>query len=236
MQKSFQQQLVAMGENNVTLPSEDFEAYINKAVDAFVRSKFDDELNRERIGFEQSLQRVEDLRTLITTSELEGSYVTQNLISSYEADSADIPNNCLIPLSVSLKIYYDDSGIEYTVNAGKREPDGSLNTDYGEKRIPAKFVQHNDILSLLGDPFNSPSWSMGLFTVDNDKIYSYTDDKFITDKIVLTYLKQPREVSLTNDTDCDLAEGAHQEVVDLAVGLIRQDRGIQSPEAEASNN
>lgn len=227
MQKSFMQQLSAMGVEH-TIPSEDVMLYLNKAVDQFVKEKFNSRSNRLRQGFEQSPKRLEDLRELIVTAELDCTEVSQGIMTDIYMDKADIPSDHFLLISVGLKVFFNVNGISFTVNNSKREPDGTLNTDYGEMRVPAKFVQHDDIYSVLDDPFNKPRIRKGVFTVDDGSIYSYTDDSFVTDKIVVTYLKEPATISIDNQTDCDLANAAHEDVVDLAAMLFANDKGLKT--------
>ena len=234
MQKYVQQHLGAM---DSPPESDDVIRYINKAIHKFIVNHFEPRANRLGLGFEQSIKRIEDLRDLITTTEQDTSEVSQSFVSDIYADKADIPDNSFLLLSVGLKVFYNSNGISYSVNNGKREPDGVLDTDYAQLRVSGKFVQHDDIYKVLSDPFNKPRITKGIFTIDDDSVYSYTDDTFITDKIVLSYIRQPAKVSLKNNVDCDLSESVHEDIVDLAVKLILQDKGmLQSPEAQASNN
>lgn len=205
---------------------EEKDVYINDAIDQFVKDRVEPRSNKLGLGFEQSIKRIEDLRTLLKTSEIDTEEHGQILLEGFFADTATLPADHFLPISVALKIQYNDEGVTFTVPSQKRVVDGTLDTDYKEKRIPAKPVQHDDIYSLLEDPFNSPGLSTGIITIDNDKIISYTDDRFITDKVVLTYIRQPQEVSLSGSTDCDLSANTHREIVDIAAKNILSD--IQS--------
>lgn len=197
--------------------------YLNKAIDRFIKSRLEPKSNAFGLGFEQSVKRIEDLRALITTSEIDTNEVSQALLEGWFADSAAIPSDFMFVINLSLLIQFNDSGVTFTVPTTKRVVNGALNTDYAEKRIPAKIYQHDDIYSILRDPFNAPNLSTGGVTVDSGLIYSYTDNKFITDKVVLTYLRQPAQVSLSGPTDCDLSENVHEEIVDIAAELILSD-------------
>lgn len=206
-----------------TILSEEVDEYINHAIVKFIKDRLEPRSNRFRLGFEQSIKRIEDLRTHITTDELDTTEVAQKYFNNIFVDKATIPDDHLFLLSIGLKVFYNSNGISYTVSSSKRQPDGTQGTDYEVLRTDAKFIQHDDLYAVLDDPFNRPIIRRGIFTIDNTNIYSYTNDNFITDKILTTYIRQPVEVSLSGDTDCDLSEGVHDEIVDLTAKLILSD-------------
>lgn len=211
---------------------EEKDEYLNDAITQFVKDRVEPRSNKLRLGFEQSIKRIEDLRTLVKTGEIDTEEYSQLLLEGFFADTATLPTDHFLPLSVALKIQYNDNGVTFTTPASKRVVDGVVNTDYAEKRIPAKPVQHDDIYALLEDPFNTPNLFMGIITIDNDKIISYTDDRFITDKVVLTYIRQPAKVSLSGGTDCDLSTNVHDEIVDIAASQMLSDIEALGKEAQ----
>ena len=108
----------------------------------------------------------------------------------------------------------------------------------GTKRIPTsnnttreyalnKFVQQDDIAKLLGDPFNTTKYTSPLTTIRGRHIDVYTNDIFIIDKVKITYIRQPSEISLPLGISCELPIHAHQEIVDAAVSSILE--GLSDP-------
>lgn len=233
MQKYMQQQLSGM---DVPFQSEDLMAYINKAIHRYIVERFNSMKNQVREGFEQSPKRVEDLRELIVTDEIDTTQVTTNFISNIKVDKAPIPENHFLLLSVGLKVFFNSDGITNTVVANKRTPSGVLDTDYGQLYVSAKFIQHDDIYTVLSDPFNKPRIQSGIYTIDDGDIYSYTTDEFITDKVVITYIKEPAKVSVKNSVDCDLSSAIHEDIVDLAVTLFAQDKGQAQSQPQQQQN
>jgi len=203
--------------------SEEKDVYLNDAIEKFVKDRVEPRSNRLQLGFEQSIKRIEDLRTLITVDEIDTEEFGQLYLEGFFGDSADLPADHFLPLSVTLLIQYNQDGVTFTTPSTKRVIDGVEGTDYAERRAAAKIVQHDDIFALLKDPHNSPHPNLGLVTIDNDEIISYTDDSFITDKVILTYIRQPAEVSLSGGTDCDLSANTHREIVDMAAKDIKAD-------------
>ena len=107
----------------------------------------------------------------------------------------------------------------------------------GAKRLPPagatrefafnKFIQQDDIFKLLDDPFNTTKYTSPLTTIRGEYIDVYTSDIFIIDKVKITYIRKPRQISLTLGISCELPEHTHQEIVDMTVSSILE--GISDP-------
>ena len=125
-------------------------------------------------------------------------------------------------------------------------------TDYNEKRVSAHhpsgtitntvsntYVQHDDIFTLLNDPFNTTKKTDPLTTIRGNNIDIYTNDIFIIDMVKITYIRKPKEISLSLGIDCELPDHTHQSIVDMTVSSILE--GISDPrykthEAEVGKN
>ena len=129
-------------------------------------------------------------------------------------------------------------------------PQYSENT-LGSKRIPIdpngstreltynKFIQQDDIFKLLDDPFNTTKPSSPLTTIRGEYIDIYTSDIFIIDNVKITYIRKPKEISLTLGISCELPSHTHQEIVDRTVSSILEgisDPRYQSHELEVRKN
>ena len=102
-----------------------------------------------------------------------------------------------------------------------------------------KFIQHDDIFTLLNDPFNSTKPSGPLTTIRNDEIDIYTSDIFIIESVKITYIRKPQKISLSLGLSCELPEHNHQEVVDMTVSSILeafQDSRYQTNQIEEAKN
>ena len=106
-----------------------------------------------------------------------------------------------------------------TVAYGQFTPDA-----LGAKRIPTigtrqyalnKFVQQDDIAKLLEDPFDTTKHTSPLTTIRGRYIDIYTSDIFIIDKVKITYIRKPKEISLPLEISCELPDHCHQEIVDM---------------------
>jgi len=102
-----------------------------------------------------------------------------------------------------------------------------------------KFIQQDDIYTLLEDPFNTTKWEKPLFTVRDNKLDFYTNDIFIIPEVKLTYIRKPAEISLSLQVSCELPEHSHREIVDMAVSSILEsiaDPRYKTHEVEANKN
>jgi len=115
---------------------------------------------------------------------------------------------------------------------------------FNEKRDPTKFterltvgntfIQQDDIFTMLQDPFNTTKHTDPLTTVRGNQIDIYTSDIFIIDTVKITYIRNPRNISLPLGIDCELPVHAHQEIVDMTVGSILE--GISDPRYKTQLN
>lgn len=208
-----------------TFLSEEIDVYINLAINDFIDERYLPENNRLREGFEQSQKRIDDLRTLVKKNEeLSVQNVELNAaLSDIFVDRAAFPNDYRHLISTRCKINYNTQGIEFTVYSGKREPDGTKGNDYEELTVKAKPVQSDDIYMLLSDPFNKPRIQEPIYDISETGIDIYTNDDFIVDKIIINYIKEPAEVSLSQGVDTDLPKHTHGAIVDNTAKKILTD-------------
>jgi hypothetical protein len=134
--------------------------------------------------------------------------------------------------TVSTLVALDNTGtnLESTraLNSGiafneKRDP-----TDFSERLMVSNtFIQQDDIFTMLQDPFNTTKHTDPLTTIRGNEIDIYTSDIFIIDTVKITYIRNPRNISLPLGIDCELPEHSHQEIVDMTVSSILE--GISDP-------
>jgi|TARA_R110000772_G_scaffold35255_1_gene85113 hypothetical protein len=89
------------------------------------------------------------------------------------------------------------------------------------------FIQHDDIFTLLTDPFNTTKYTDPLYTIRGNALDLYTNDIFIIDAVKITYIRKPSKISLSLGISCELPEHCHQEIVDMTVASILE--GIGDP-------
>jgi hypothetical protein len=90
----------------------------------------------------------------------------------------------------------------------------------GVKKVPAKYVQHDDIHALLYDPFNTTTDKYPKYTIQENFVDIYSDNKFIPTFVELTYIRHPKQMNSIEGIGCELPEHTHQEIVEMAVQSI----------------
>jgi hypothetical protein len=73
-----------------------------------------------------------------------------------------------------------------------------------------------------GTTFESPTCDLGI-SADGVILNVYNDGSFVVNDIFLTYVKKPDKITLSINKDCNLGEDMHDEVVQLAALIIKQD-------------
>jgi hypothetical protein len=219
----------------------EIDVYLNRAINQFINDRLEPTSNSLQLGFEQSIKRIDDLRTLLVSNytvdtEIPSINVT---IENFFTDRAEYPDNFRHLISVRFKVQYSRSGVSFTLEDSpqKRTIVGEVDTDYKEEVVKGKYYQQDDIYQSLLSPFNRTSYKDPSFVVDDTGISAFTDNTFIVDKVYLTYLKEPATVLLDRDTpgnnvNCDLAEHTHGEIVSIATKKILGDIDKFGPQAQ----
>ena len=206
-----------------TLLSEELDLELNKAINKFVNLKYGKN-NLYNKGFEESQKRVDDLRVLIKDVILDLKYrdETVNSISTYVSEI--LPDDYRFLLKGLAEV-----GHKSTCKSLDPKEQQLLSPiiDGIKRKSAVKFIQQDDILTILSDPFNTTTKEKPLITIEHDSIVTYTNDIFIIDSVKLTYIKNPAKVSLSLGVDCELAEQTHQEIIDMTINSILE--GISDP-------
>ena len=157
--------------------------------------------------------------------------IDPNLYSWFNYDSS-IGNNLITKMVSTVPTSTGPEDITNKVVSGQYVSNG-----LGAKRITSvdakrefafnKFIQQDDIFKLLEDPFNTTKRTSPLTTIRGEYIDIYTSDIFIIDRVKITYLRKPKQISLSLETSCELSEHTHQEIVDMTVSSILE--GISDP-------
>jgi len=88
------------------------------------------------------------------------------------------------------------------------------------QRAKMSYSQHDDILSLLGDPFNTSTYDSIKYTMEENFIDVYSDNSFFTTFVNIKYIRQPKLMSNALGIGCELAPHTHQEIVEMTVQSI----------------
>ena len=132
-------------------------------------------------------------------------------------------------------------GSEQILNSNYWDALNNIGRDFAGVSQPIKYIQHDDILALLKDPFNKPDNGsiFGVFDGTNINVYTLIEGTkqtplssaesldILPHSVKLTYLRKPKKVSLDALISSDLPEHTHQEIVAMTVSGILE--GISDP-------
>jgi hypothetical protein len=82
------------------------------------------------------------------------------------------------------------------------------------------FVQHDDLYSLLSDPFNTTTYDKIKYTIQENFIDVHSDETFFTTFVDIKYIRQPKRMNKTLGVGCELAPHTHNEIVEMAIQSI----------------
>lgn len=160
-------------------------------------------LKRERVG-NQGEYRFYQVNSVGSAAEFNGAYAVLN----YQAASGDI-------LTVNI-----NQG-PVILNGQFRTPE-NVNPTRGvsKRRTLCKYVQHDDLYKVLGDPFNSTKSSAPLYTIQENFVDLYSNLKFVPVDLVIKYLRFPHDMNIARGIGSELPQHTHDEIVEMAVKSI----------------
>lgn len=175
----------------------EIDIFLNNSMNQFISDRYGDVNNVYKVGFEQSVKRIDDLRYLVRTCYIPASqlinennllYVTASFNSFYEDSALTIKskNKYLHFVNVSCKAtktVYDSCGVG--------------NSKTGNPFI--KIIRHEELSKVLEDPFNKPTLSKivgmfnnkGLQLVSPVLVYNWVKLTFIKTPIIIQYIESP---------------------------------------------
>lgn len=212
------------------LESDDIQYWLNKAQEDFVKTRYNG-INADRKGFEQSQQRIDDLRVLIESNKkLDAKWLKYDTLDGFYVDSVLLPNDYMFLLNQKSIIKFNPCSIKFTIpspsspleatSVVKREP--GAETEVTLSVQSNRYAQTHTIHNLLSDPFNTTKSTSPISVIHGDRIDVYTDKTFIVDKVIIDYLRLPRRLNIKNNISCELPEHTHKEIIQLAVDSFLQ--------------
>jgi hypothetical protein len=195
---------------------------LNEAQLIFIKQRMNPTSNSKQRGFEQSQKRIDDLGNLVIKFPLQPGVVPQNPSSGvYELPL----QNLTFPY-----LYLISSWVEAEVTPGCT------------KKVPLKFVQHDDYRYALEDPFNSAGEEFIPYNIGrasnstNEALYIYSP--YPISNVFVEYIKYPSRVSFGTyqyidgiiypEQTLETSPATHPEIVDIACVLAGSN--TQNPE------
>lgn len=188
---------------------EEIDFWLNNAIRKFVKTRYSG-MNVKQDGFEQTQKRTDDLRTLI-----DGVILTSALLPPVvqfpNSEYFDIPSD-----------YWFAIQEEATITIS-----GSTST------VGIQEATYDEYRAMIDDPFSEHkihyNTAKPIRIFYKDQVGLVGDGNYTIDAYLLTYLKAPATVDVTDvrPVDCDLPEHTHDEIIKLTVSMMLEN--IEQP-------
>ncbi|HEY8364244.1 MAG TPA: hypothetical protein VIK84_01620 [Haloplasmataceae bacterium] len=194
--------------------------FLNESQDRIIKTRYSRN-NLYKSGFEEIQKRIDDLSNIVVTNYAAVTSVSTET-NTYKIDISTLYTDeaHTTPSTESYMFY---------LRSRPRVVKTGCTSKYINK---VKLVQHDDLAYILEDPFNKPILLEPVIYFERGDIYLVTDGTFTIDKCKLTYIKRPAKID--EDTDCELAEYLHKEIVQMAVNIALE--SIESPRQQTQGN
>ena len=207
--------------------TEEIDFWLNQAIRKFVKTRYSG-MNIKQEGFEQSQKRIDDLRTLVreVTVPCSAGVAGVNKPNSYVLTSGF--GNVVFTTDP----YWLSLGEEVTISYTSTQPIAGVVTP---KRVGVVDITSDSYRFEKEDPLSEhilhydEAKPLRLFY--NNTIEFITDGTYSITEAYVRYIKQPKTVIYATAISCDLAEHAHEEIVNMAVQLVLEN--IEQPRLQS---
>lgn len=212
LQEAFELEIDKL-DNNLEKPTtSDIEYWLMAGLDKFIKTRYSG-INFKRKGFEQDQKRIDDLRTLISNK------VYQFTVYPEEY-TVVLPDDYMLALG--------ETAVIFSYNpcwpVGPSGQPRTKNTDVLEATIENIDQQRQNSLSEYRFHGNNAR-PLRLFM--SNEIHLYTDGNYNIKNYILTYLRNPKRISLTESPFSeytDMPAATHLEIVKLAAELYLENK------------
>lgn len=212
LQEAFELEIDKL-DNNLEKPTtSDIEYWLMAGLDKFIKTRYSG-INFKRKGFEQDQKRIDDLRTLISNK------VYQFTVYPEEY-TVVLPDDYMLALG--------ETAVIFSYNpcwpVGPSGQPRTKNTDVLEATIENIDQQRQNSLSEYRFHGNNAR-PLRLFM--GNEIHLYTDGNYNIKNYILTYLRNPKRISLTESPFSEYADmpaATHLEIVKLAAELYLENK------------
>lgn len=200
---------------------EEIDFWLNEAIRKFVKTRYSG-FNIKRESFEETQKRTDDLRTLLSSSDL-----------TLKTD-ATYPNSWIVDTAANLW------PTDYWFAISEEASTATISGVASVVRFGLTQCSHDEYRQKIDDPYAEHILHYGtakpLRFFDDEYVRIITDGNYTLGTYHLTYLRKPAEVD--NDpvgtTDCDLPEHTHDEIAKLAATMMLEN--IEQPRYQTHMN
>jgi hypothetical protein len=88
--------------------------------------------------------------------------------------------------------------------------------------VPNRLIKGSARSNVLKSAFAKSSEDSPVSSVDGNLLRAYNDTSFTVNSLIISYIRKPRKISLALNTDCDLPEEFHSQIVDRTVASMKR--------------
>lgn len=198
----------------------EIDIYLNEAQERIVKQRYGKN-NIYRAGFEEVQKRTDDLKNLVETKFCPLTPATVYTEVGENVFRADLDS------------LFDDAGLnnqaeevyQFYLKSMARTCDSNDCCIWSR----VKLVQHDDISSIGGDPFNKPMQSRPIIFFEGGDIFVWTAPGLTVEGFQVTFIKRPAQVNIGTYgqpvVECELSEHLHKELLQEAIQIAIENIG-----------
>ncbi len=207
LQTAFELEIDKLDDNLTKPTTSDIEYWLTAGLIKFIKTRYSG-INFKQTGFEQDQKRIDDLRSLVTRK----SYQFTTYPEEY---TVTLPEDYMTTLGETAVIFSYD----HCWPVGPSGQPRTKNTDVLEATVENIDRQRQNTLSEYRLHGRS---ARPLRLYEGNTIHLYTDGNYHIRNYILTYLRMPNKISLTDapfEEYKEMPASTHDEIVKLAVEL-----------------
>lgn len=212
LQEAFELEISKLDDNLTKPTTSDIEYWLMAAIDKFIKTRYTGN-NPKRESFEQTQKRTDDLRTLVTRKVYQFTTYPEEYV-------VKLPDNYMFTLGETAVIFsYNECW-----PVGPSGQPRTKNTDVLEATVENIDRQKQNTLSEYRLHGNS---ARPLRLYEGNEIHLFTDGNYSIRNYILTYMRTPAKISLTNapfDEYTEFPASVHQELVKMAAQLYLENQ------------
>lgn len=212
LQEAFELEINKL-DNNIEKPTtSDIEYWLMAGLNKFIKTRYSG-INFKQKGFEQDQKRIDDLRTLVTRKTYQFDTYLEEYVVTLPTDYMFTLGETAVIFSYNTCWPVDPSGQPRTKN-----------TDVLEATVENIDRQKENTLSEYRLHGRS---ARPLRLYEGNEIHLYTDSNYNVKSYILTYLRMPNKINLTErpfEEYTDMPASTHQEIVKMAAQLYLENQ------------
>lgn len=193
----------------------EIDSFLNMAIDKFVTQRMYG-ANRKRTGFEEDAKRRDDLRNLITNDRI---IVLSDELSE---DDGSLPNGNFASLPKNYRHMVSEFVIAEHPSFSGIDASNAYNESENQKVINVTALTYDRYNKIVNDPFNKPDlntvYRLGYSNSgEQQQVELIHHPDVVLKEYNIRYIRSAVTVNLSDNTNSDLAEHTHREIVRMAV-------------------